>query len=120
MSLELTPIYDEPISPELAKEYVENYKNNKDYKPADFTAFYFHRDEIQIVLDQNKDKEYIKFTLGMKYLENIGEKDKLYGCIMMTNSQLIIDGANITLAAGEGEDNIYDFSHPVPPYPPEE
>ena len=113
-----SPIYDEPISPELAKEYVENYRNNTNYTPADFNAFYFHRDEIQIVLDQNKDKEYIKFTLGMKYLEHIGEKDRLYGCVMMSNAHLIIDGDNITV--GDDGDNIYDLSHPIPPYPPEE
>lgn len=118
MTIENIPIYDKPIDPELAKEYVENYINNKDFKTTDFTAFYFHRDEIQIVLDQNKDKEYIKFTLGMKYLEHIGEKDRLYGCVMMTNAQLIIDGGEVK-KVGE-DDNIYDLSHPVPPYPPEE
>lgn len=118
MSDKKIPIYDEPIDPALAKEYVENYLNNKHFKPQDFTAFYFHRDEIQIVLDQNKDSEYIKFTLGMKYLEDIGKKDTLYGCVMMSNAHLIIDNDkpdNIEVV-NEG-DNIYDFSHPVPPYP---
>ncbi|GGD80594.1 hypothetical protein GCM10011514_50880 [Emticicia aquatilis] len=120
MSQQKPPIYDEPIDPELAKNYAENYLYNKHFKPEDFTAFYFHRDEIQIVLDKNPDKEYIKFTLGMKYLDHIGEKGRLYGCVMMSNATLVIDEENpqkIKLL-GEG-DEIYDYSHPVPPYPGE-
>lgn len=108
------PIYDEPISPEVAKKYVENYQNNKHFKPSDFRAFYFHRDEIQIVLDQNKDKEYIKFTLGMKELKSHG--NTLYGCVMMTSSDVVI--SEIDLAADD--DDIYDFSRPVPPHPENE
>lgn len=109
------PIYDEPISPEKAQEYVSNYVNNKDFKPEDFLAFYFHRDEIQIVLDQNKGKDYIKFTLGMKQLDKEKYGDKLYGCVMMTSSDVIIP--EIDPAAADS-DSIYDFSRPVPPHPP--
>ncbi len=111
------PIYDEPISPELAQEYVANYLDNKHFKPTDFQAFYFHRDEIQIVLDQNKGKEYIKFTLGMKQLEKEKWGDKLYGCVMMTSSDVIIPDIDPT---AQDDTGIYDFSHPVPPYPPTE
>lgn len=110
--------WDQPISPELAKEYVANYMNNENFKPADFQAFYFHEDEIKKVLSLNKGKEYIKFTLGMKKLEAEGFGDKLYGCVMMTSSNLIIP--DIDLAALNGENDIYDLSRPVPPYPPTE
>lgn len=108
------PIYDEPISPETAQQYVENYLNNKHFKPEDFRAFYFHRDEIQIVLNQNKDKEYIKFTLGMKEIDKPKNGDKLFGCVMMTSSDVIIPDIDIT---ADDNDSIYDFSRPVPPYP---
>ena len=111
------PNYDEPISPELAKEYVDNYLKNNKFKPEDFQAFYFHKDEIQKVLDLNEDKKYIKFTLGMKQLEKEKWGDKLYGCVMMTSSDIIIP--DIDLAA-QDDTGIYDFSRPVPPYPPTE
>jgi hypothetical protein len=111
------PIYDEPISPEKAQEYVSNYLDNKKFKPEDFKAFYFHRDEIQIVLDQNKDKDFIKFTLGMKKLDKEKYGDKLYGCVMMTSSDVIIEDIDLT---AEDSNDIYDFSRPVPPYPPTE
>lgn len=111
------PKYDEPISPELAQEYVKNYLSNNKFKPEDFQAFYFHRDEIQLVLDQNKEKEYIKFTLGMKQLDKEKWGDKLYGCVMMTNSNIIIGDMN---PAAQDDSGIYDFSRPVPPHPPTE
>lgn len=111
------PIYDKPISPELAQQYVANYMTNDNFKPADFQAFYFHRDEIQIVLDQNKDKKYIKFTLGMKQLEKEKWGDKLYGCVMMTSSDIIIPDIDPT---AQDDTGIYDFSRPVPPHPPTE
>ena len=115
--MEKEPIYDQPISPEKAQEYVSNYLNNHSFKPEDFQGFYFHRDEIQIVLDQNKDREYIKFTLGMKEIDKKKYGEKLFGCVMMTSSNIIIP--EIDLEA-EGGDEIYDFSRPIPPYPPTE
>jgi hypothetical protein len=90
---------------------------NKEFKPADFQAFYFHRDEIQIVLDQNVDKKYIKFTLGMKQLDKEKYGDKLYGCVMMTSSDVVIPDLDL---ASEENEGIYDFSRPVPPHPPTE
>lgn len=118
MALELdgTPKYDEPISPEDANGYVQNYLNNDKFKPADFTAFYFHVDEIQKVIDENKGSKYIKFTLGMKYLLADGVPNNvLYGCVMMSNVKTRVDdGASIV--AGD-DDGIYDYSRPVPPYP---
>jgi hypothetical protein len=112
------PIYDKPISPEQAQRYVDNYLKNKNFKPSDFEGFYFHRDEIQIVLDQNVDKEYIKFTLGMKEVDPEKNGKKLFGCVMMTSSDIIIP--DIDLDAADDSSSIYDFSRPIPPYPPTE
>lgn len=109
-----TPIWDQPISEATAQEYCDNYLNNTNFQPADFTGFYFHRDEIQLVLDQNKDKEFIKFTMGMKQLDPTKYGNKLYGCVMMTSSDVIIPS---TSAVNGGSDAIYDFSRPIPPYP---
>lgn len=118
MALELdgTPKYDEPISPEDANGYVQNYLNNEKFKPADFKAFYFHVDELQKVIDENKGSKYIKFTLGMKYLLADGVPNNvLYGCVMMSNVKTKVDDA-AQLIVGDDE-SIYDYSRPVPPYP---
>jgi hypothetical protein len=115
MALELDgiPKYDEPISPEDANGYVQNYLNNEKFKPADFTAFYFHTDELQKVINENKGSKYIKFTLGMKYLLAEGVPNNvLYGCVMMSNVKTPV-GQTLLVADDEG---IYDYSHPVPPY----
>lgn len=117
MALELdgTPKYDEPISPEDANGYVQNYLNNEKFKPADFKAFYFHVDEIQKVINENKGSKYIKFTLGMKYLLADGVPNNvLYGCVMMSNVKTKVDDGAELVAGDEG---IYDYSRPVPPYP---
>jgi hypothetical protein len=111
------PIYDKPISLEEAQCYVANYMENTEFKPADFQGFYFHRDEIQIVLNQNEGKKYIKFTLGMKQLDKEKYGDKLYGCVMMSGSDVNIPEIDLTLEDGN---NIYDFSRPIPPHPPTE
>jgi hypothetical protein len=107
------PAHDKPIPKEEAKEYREAYLNDKHFKPSDFIGFYLHRDEIKIVLEQNLDMEYVYFSLGRKPLKEFG--DKVYGCGMMQNANLI--KGKITLDEGT---NIYDLSHPVPPYPPED
>jgi hypothetical protein len=118
MLLEKTPKYDEPISPEVANGYVQNYLNNEKFKPADFTAFYFHIDELQKVINENKGSKYIKFTLGMKYMLAEGVPNNvLYGCVMMSNVQTNVENAALVQDAG---DDIYDYSRPVPPYPPGE
>jgi hypothetical protein len=118
MLLEKTPKYDEPISPEVANGYVQNYLNNDNYKPADFTAFYFHIDELQKVINENKGSKYIKFTLGMKYMLAEGVPNNvLYGCVMMSNVHTVVEEAALVQNTN---DDIYDYSRPVPPYPPGE
>ena len=115
MQLDPIPRYDEPITPAAANGFVQNYLNNDNYKPADFTAFYFHIDELQKVIDENQGSKYIKFTLGMKYILAKGiEPNVLYGCVMMSNVKTIVDNA---ASMQDGDDGIYDYSHPVPPYP---
>lgn len=118
MLLEKTPKYNEPISHETANGYVQNYLNNDKFEPADFTAFYFHTDELQKVIDENTGSRYIKFTLGMKYMLAEGVPNNvLYGCIMMSNVNTNVE--NTALVQDDG-DEIYDYSRPVPPYPPGE
>ncbi len=115
LDLDGTPRYDKPISPEDANGYVQNYLNNEKFKPSDFKAFYFHVDELQKVIDLNKDNKYIKFTLGMKYLLVDGVPNNvLYGCVMMSNVKTKVDNRANVVA---GDDEIFDYSRPVPPYP---
>lgn len=121
MLLDGTPRHDEPISPEMANGFVQNYLNNDKYKPSDFTAFYFHVDELLKVINENKGSKYIKFTLGMKYI--LGEtipNNVLYGCVMMSNVKTNVENSVLADGVADPNDDIYDYSHPVPPYPPGE
>ncbi len=101
-----------PISSKEAYENVIRYLGDNNFKPADFQAFYFHKAEIEKVMSLNPADCFIKFTLGRRPFEEF--HGDVYGCVMMTSSSMKEEDATFI-----DDDNIYDFSRPVPPYPPE-